>query len=124
MTKIWKYPIEVESRQLIHMPEGAIIRHLGDQNGLPMLWVEVEPNRKQVARVFRAVTTGEEFNGEDSLYIGSHQLGAGDAWYVMHLYEQLPHSAPADPISARFQDDMDQVREEIHPSWVRPLLIA
>lgn len=113
MTRIFKYPLEVTSRQLIHIPEGGKVLHLGDQNGLPMLWAEVDPNRPPVARVFRVVTTGEVFNSEDSLYIGSHQLGAGAAWFVMHLYEQLPSHAPADPIEDRFQEDMGQLREEL-----------
>jgi len=116
MTRIFKYPLEVESRQLIQIPEGGKVLHLGDQNGLPMIWVEVEPDRKHVTRVFRTVTTGEVFNSEDSLYIGSHQLGVGDAWYVMHLYEQLPHAAPPDPIEGRFQEDMIQLREELTPA--------
>jgi hypothetical protein len=116
--RIFKYPIEVESRQMIQMPRGAEILSAGRQGPLPFLWALVDPSEPFEPRIFRNVTTGEEFNDERLVFVGHIQLGGDndrEGWYECFVFEvdtALPQRRP-DPISARFRDDMDEIKLEI-----------
>ena len=116
--RIFKYPIEIENRQIIQMPKGARILHAERQGEFPVLWASVDPAQPVEPRVFRMVTTGEIFNEERLAYVGTIQLGGNrplEAWFVMHLYEvetALEQINP-DPIEGRFQEDLEEIKHEI-----------
>lgn len=116
--RIFKYPVEVVSRQIIQMPKGAQILSVGRQGPMPFLWASVDEHQPAESRIFRLVTTGEIFNEERLFYVGHIQLGGErpeEGWFEAHFYEvetALAQINP-DPISDRFQDDLTQVRDEI-----------
>ncbi len=115
--RIFKYPIKIESRQMIQMPKGARILDVGRQGPLPYLWASVDPDAPVEPRIIRLVTTGEVYNEERLDYIGHLQLGGEgplQGWFEAWLFEvetALPQLSP-DPISDRFKDDLDEVRRE------------
>lgn len=116
--RIFKYGLEVETRQIIQMPKGAAILSVGRQGPLPFLWASVDEKQPIETRVFRTVTTGEIFNEERLWYIGHVQLGGekpSEGWYECFVYEveqALPQIHP-DPIEVRFQEDRAEIRREI-----------
>lgn len=110
MSRIFKYELQVESRQLITTPPGSKILSLGVQNEIPVLFVEVNPeNAGSEQHVIRTVTTGEVFNAEDCVFIGTVII---KGWYTCHVYEQAVKGAP-DPVEDRFLEDRAQVRKEL-----------
>lgn len=48
MKTIYKYPLDVTDRQVIAMPEDAEILTVQVQNGKPMLWAVVDPNKESL----------------------------------------------------------------------------
>ena len=115
--RIFKFPLPVEPRFPIWMPEGAEILSLARQGPLPYLWASVDDRRKLKMRWFRSMTTGEVFNEEGLKFVGHIQLGGEmpkEAWYEWFVWEMdtaLPRSHP-DHISDRFKEDMEQARQE------------
>jgi hypothetical protein len=115
--RIFKYPVEVVSRQIIQMPTGAQVLSVGRQGPMPFLWASVDDTQPLEPRVFRLVTTGEVFNEERLLYVGHIQLGGEkptEGWFEAHFYEvetALAQINP-DPISDRFQEDIDEINRE------------
>ncbi len=116
MSRIYKYPLEVESRQLLQIPEGASILSVGTQGELgtkdkpnsqmPVLFALIpNPDAPCVTRVFRTVTTGEIFNHEGLQFIGTTFVD----WYTAHVFEAV--TPYPDPIEDRFQDDMREIRD-------------
>ena len=88
MTTLWKYPIPIEDRFTLSLPEGAVIRHLAVQGSQTYLWVEVDPDRVPETRAFFWVGTGHSFPQtptQEQVYLGTvHLDGLG---LVFHLYE-------------------------------------
>lgn len=116
--RIFKYEIKIESRQVIMLPKGAQILHLGRQGEFPYMWVSVDQTMPSEPRVFRVITTGEVFNEERLFYLGTIQLGGENekqAWFVMHVYEveQALDQINPDPIEERFQADLAEIRHEV-----------
>lgn len=121
MSKIFKYPIEVESRQIVMMSEGAQVISVGTQgeiahdgkpnSQMPVLFALIpDPDAPHEPRVFRTVTTGEVFNHEGLAFIGTTFVD----WYTAHVFEVVG-KAP-DPIEDRFQEDMEEIRDGIASS--------
>jgi len=44
MRVVYKYALDAEVTQTVSLPTGAIIRHVGPQNGVMQLWADVDPN--------------------------------------------------------------------------------
>lgn len=108
MNRIFKYPLEVESRQLLTVPKGARFISVALQNDIPMLFAIVQETGEFEQRVVRTVTTGEEFGGSCE-HVGTVII---QGWYTAHVFEQTV-GVPGDSISDRFQNDMRQVSEEL-----------
>lgn len=108
MTRIFKYPLEAEQRQIIHMPAGARLLCVCWQNELFVLYAEVDPSAALVPRIIRLVTTGEEFNAAGLSYIGS--LAECKGWFTAHFYEQPATGGEPDTLSARFTSDYAELR--------------
>jgi len=41
---VYKYPLEYKDKQVIELPEGADILHVGDQLGTVCIWAKVSPD--------------------------------------------------------------------------------
>lgn len=79
---IWKYPVPITGgAQVHHMPKGARVVHVGQQNGGIVLWAEVFPHQPMEARRFQVYETGHEIAQGD--YVGTVMIGKG----VWHVYE-------------------------------------
>lgn len=116
MSRIYKYQLEVESRQILMIPEGATIISVGTQgeiahdnqpnSQMPVLFALVpNPNAPAIPRVFRTVTTGEIFNDVGLSFVGTTFVD----WYTAHVFEVVDPTP--DPIEDRFQDDMREIRK-------------
>lgn len=110
--RIFKYDLEVESRQLIQMPKGAKILSVAEQRERPVLFALVDGNEKEFEhRVFRIVTTGEDFNANSQQeFIGTIII---KDWYTAHVFEQTVSGGLPDPVSDRFKEDQAQLRKEL-----------
>lgn len=117
MARIFKYPLEVESRQIIQMPLGAEVISVGTQGELgkrnepnsqmPVLFALIEnPDLPCITRIFRTVTTGEVFNREGLQFIGTTFVD----WYTAHVFEVIENNL--DPIEKRYQQDMSDIRNQ------------
>lgn len=111
--RIFKYPLEVESRQILTMPIGARVLSIDEQNECPVLFALVDSEAEFEQRIFRVVSTGEDFNAEDSVFVGAVIL---KGWYSAFVFEQPATGAAADPVSDRYAEDMAQLRDEIKSS--------
>jgi hypothetical protein len=105
--RIFKYPLRVEQRELVMMPEEAQILSVQVQNGIPVLYALVDDSAKPQARIIRTVTTGEEFNLEGR-FIGTFIL---EGWFVGHVFEQ--DGGIEDSRSSRFAEDFREIRQAI-----------
>lgn len=125
MSRIFKYTLEVESRQIIQMPALATVLSVGTQGELgtkdkpnsqmPVLFAMIpydEPFVLFRPRVFRTVTTGENFNHEGLQFIGTTFVD----WYTAHVFEVV--ASKPDPIEKRFQSDMADIREQYRPGGI------
>lgn len=86
--KIYKYPLQIEDRQIIEMPRGARILSIQVQNGVPCIWAQVNPKSEKEKRVIYIVGTGhdlEDFIFDSCGYRGTFQLHGGAL--VFHVFE-------------------------------------
>jgi hypothetical protein len=86
--RIYKYPLEVTDRQEVHLPEGAMILHVGVQNGVVCLWALVDPDAWNEHRTFWIVGTGNPmpptFGEIGWIHHGTVQQGL----FVWHVWEE------------------------------------
>ena len=87
MRQIWKYVLNVTDYQEFEMPQGAVVRYVDTQAGVPCLWAEVFPEQPMEVRCFRTYGTGHIFDDRPQTYLGSY-LTLGDA-FVGHVYEEI-----------------------------------
>lgn len=89
---VWKFRI-MDERGVqvgtVPMPDGAIARHVGMQDGWLCLWAEVDTDVPTSEREFVMVGTGYTVP-ESTSYVGSTQDGP----LVWHLYEVRSATAP------------------------------
>ena len=116
MRRIHKVELMPDTRQVIMMDPESEIVSLGVQYEHPVMWFStpwpaVNP---PVARVFRMMTTGDEYQPEGKVFIGSVTI---KGWYVVHVWEQdinmLLSVANGDPIDHRHDEDLIQIRKEL-----------
>lgn len=87
LMSVWKFPLKVEARQQIPLPQRAGILHLDVQNGQLCIWALVSPSAQPVDRTFHVYGTGHEIDGNaDIEYVGSAQQGA----FVWHVFVEAP----------------------------------
>lgn len=117
MSRIYKYQLEVESRQMLQMPKGAKILSVGTQgemaigdrpnSQMPVMFALIpDPDAPMETRIFRTVTTGEIFNHEGLKFIGTTFID----WYTAHVFEVVGNVP--DPIDSRYLDDMQEIRSQ------------
>jgi hypothetical protein len=81
--QIFKYELPVQDEVVVSMPMGAAIISAQAQRGAVTLWAEIDPAARRIARRFRIVGTGHEFDRTGLRYVGTVQTGV----FVWHVYE-------------------------------------
>lgn len=88
MRKIYKYPLEIEDRQEIAMPEGAKLLSVHMQGpNRPQLWALVNPIAQSHLRLVRCFGTGHEIDEAEIAglqYLGTVLVHGGSL--VFHYY--------------------------------------
>ncbi len=80
---IWKYEVLPMEGKLA-MPKGATILHAAAQDGIPHIWVSVNPNVPWVGRKIQVVGTGQV--SPAGHYVGACFCGSF-VWHVFDLGE-------------------------------------
>lgn len=84
--KVWKFPIDIISRPILHMPQGAQIVKVDTQQGEPFVWALVNPTNEKEERRFYLAGTGHEIEDIDSkTHVGSFFMA--EQRLVWHLFE-------------------------------------
>jgi hypothetical protein len=92
------------------MPSDAKPLSVHEQNELLVMFAEVpQPPTNVVPRIFRVVTTGDEYETNGKTYVGSCILGG---WFVAHVFEA--HGRTPDPVDLRHAEDFTTLRQEQH----------
>lgn len=87
MKKVYKYELDVADTQTVNMPQGAIIRHIGEQFGRLCMWVEVDPVAPLESRHIEIYGTGHPIQNEEGLcFIGTFMRL--DGHFVGNAYER------------------------------------
>lgn len=86
MKTIWKYPIQIEDRQTILVPQGAELLTVQMQNNAPFVWALVNPDNTEMPRVLDLYGTGHPIKDYGpGKYVGTFQSNGG--MFVWHLFE-------------------------------------
>ena len=80
---IWKYPIMFMPDRKVDMPQGALLLHVGLDDGVPCIWAEVDPQKPLKQREIHIRRTGDPLQGNETVYIGSIRDGS----HIWHVYE-------------------------------------
>jgi len=83
---IWKFRIMGRNgvqADRVGMPVGAIVRHVGTQDGEVFVWAEVDDSAPPTDREFVVHGTGHPINAAATTYVGSTFDGPS----VWHVYE-------------------------------------
>ncbi len=83
MNVIYKYPLSPIDTNILRMPEGAKVIHLGSQDNQLMLWAIVQEGSPLETRQFNIYGTGHRVKGELGEYIGTVQIHP----FVWHVFE-------------------------------------
>ena len=83
--KIWKYPIEIIDKQLIRMPKGATLLHVGlDPNDIPCIWALINPDAPLVDRnIFIHGSGHTVIRFDEGSYVGTFVQG----YFVWHVFQ-------------------------------------
>lgn len=84
---IYKYPIPVEDRFELSLPQGSEVLTVQVQRDAPQIWALVDPERPPEARRFRLAGTGHPITEQASLgrYVSTFQMLDGQL--VFHVFE-------------------------------------
>lgn len=91
MKTIWKFPLGGPSVQ-VEMPEGSRVIHVDEQGGVPTMWARVDSDRRQRARRFRIVGTGQAIDEEEAPFLehlGTVKLSGGRL--ILHVFELVDY---------------------------------
>jgi len=97
MKRIWKYPLAETDEQILLMPEGAKILHVGEQRGVICVWVEVDTDAEMEHRKFYIVGTGNKFPLYHVKYLGTviKEMGVF-VWHVYEAVKEMEHILESD----------------------------
>jgi hypothetical protein len=91
--KIWKYPLEVETTNVVLMPKGAEILSVGLQDNKPVVWALVNPDEEdKEPKVLEMFGTGESIPydmGVNRRFLGTLQPIENGYEFAFHLFECL-----------------------------------
>ncbi len=80
---IWKFPLEIQSLQLVPMPKGARLLSVQVQGGTICLWAEVDLDASEILRHIWMPGTGHDLYDGDTTFIGTVQTPP----FVWHVYD-------------------------------------
>lgn len=84
MTEVWKYKLEIVGRvQTLEVPVYSIVRHVHEQKGNLVVWIEID--KYQTTRQllsFIVVGTGHSILPDFQVYIGTVHIGM----FVWHVF--------------------------------------
>lgn len=89
MRTVHKFPLTVNGRQTIVMPEGAEVSHVGLQGSTVCLWALVDTEKDYKPRTFTILGTGQPLDvpGGDVKPVGSFMVADGE--FVFHVVEHV-----------------------------------
>jgi hypothetical protein len=83
---IWKYGFEIEEHFSIDMPEKAEVLSIQLQDGIPFMWVRVDPENETRPKEFTIVGTGHP--APPTLkHLGTIQTHRYSQTFVWHIFE-------------------------------------
>jgi hypothetical protein len=85
MKRIWKFPLKITDRQTITVPMFHKILTVQMQNGVPTVWVLVDPETEEIQVEFTIVGTGNPTDVSACDYVGSVQ----ERGFVWHVFSRL-----------------------------------
>ena len=83
--KIWKFPLQIVSKQKLTMPQGAQILSLQTKGDLPHIWALVAENAQSESRTFVIRCTGQLIT-HCGHFVGTFQTTSPAE--VFHVFEQ------------------------------------
>jgi hypothetical protein len=86
MQTIRKFRLGVEDRVELSLPVGAQVLCVQTQDGVPCLWVLVDPDETPEMRAFRIYATGQPIDGYPGEYVGTVQSLEGQ--FVFHVFAE------------------------------------
>jgi len=81
VSEVWKYHLGHRAENC-DVPEGAQLLHVHEQNGIPCVWMRVDPSARKERRCFQAIGTGQQFSAR-YIYLGTAHCGS----LVWHVFE-------------------------------------
>lgn len=87
MRTVYKQVLQIEDKQIIEVPAGAKLLHVGLQNGQACIWYECETENVRESRTIYCFGTGHQMPALDLNYIGTVIMLNGAL--VFHFYEKV-----------------------------------
>jgi len=84
MQTIWKF--EIKNNLAIEIPINAEILTAQTQNGIPCLWILVDPEAEKQTRHFNVYGTGQMITENPGKYINTFQMQGG--LFIFHVFEK------------------------------------
>lgn len=82
--EIWKFVLEITSRQWVPMPRGAVVISAANQDGSLCIWAMVNPDHPTVGREFNVIGTGNKVDADvERVFIDTVLIGP----FVWHVFE-------------------------------------
>ena len=83
---IYKYLLMITDEQLLTVPEGAAVLHVGEQDGELCVWCLIDPKAPNVQKMVRIYGTGNPYDGDlEQFHVGSVQIGP----FVWHVFWEM-----------------------------------
>lgn len=82
---IYKYVVEIFDLTWIDVPGGrggSSILSVGEQSGKLVVWIQVDPERREGRVPFCIRGTGQTIDGTEGRFIGTVQMKSGLVWHV------------------------------------------
>jgi len=87
MRTVFKYPFDAGVVIQVDVPEPGKIVDVAAQNGIPCVWIEVDPEKPTRRRDFELIGTGHTiFDTPRRWHVGTCHLPAMNL--VLHVYER------------------------------------
>jgi hypothetical protein len=81
---IWKFPLHLAETNVLDVPLGAEVLHVGDQMGTVTIWAKVDPTAEKRALKIIIAGTGHVVPPDAQIFLGTVQQPP----YVWHLFAE------------------------------------
>lgn len=90
MKKIYRYEIPLKDQFTLKIPADGEILHVGEKDGVPNIWININDEHEWDNRLFFVYATGEPIERDDLKYIGTFQDKKNpDFTFIWHLFEKI-----------------------------------